>query len=259
MFAIVLLSVSAFAKDYVIGDGDSLQVSVWGNPELSVTITVRPDGKISLPAVGEIKASGLTPADLTRILEKEMTKVVKTPIVTVIVTTMTNYRINVIGRGVTAGVRTLSRETSLLEFLSQLGALDNADLDNAYLVRDGKTIKTGFYNLIEKGDLSQNIALEPNDILFIPDNFANRISVVGAVARPSTIPYREGATIMDAILSVGGFTEFAKENDVEVLRKQDNGERSKISVKAKDLMKGDLGKNVLLMRGDVVVVKESLF
>ncbi|MBI5055405.1 MAG: polysaccharide biosynthesis/export family protein [Nitrospirae bacterium] len=255
----LLISFNVFAKDYVIGGGDSLQISVWGSPELSLVTTVRPDGKIALPALGEIKAAGMTPKELTGVLEKEMTKVIKTPIVTVIVTAMTNYRIFVFGKGVPSGVRTLTRETTLLEFLSQLGSLDNADLVNAYLVRDSKKIKTGFYHLFEKGDFSQDIVLEPDDMVFIPDNFENRINIVGAVVKPGAIPYREGLTILDAVLSVGGFTEFAKENDVEILRKKENGERGKISIKAKDLMKGDLSQNAALLPGDFIVVKESLF
>jgi len=278
---IVLFSSALSARDYVIGDGDSLQISVWGSPELSITTTVRPDGKISIPALGEIKASGLTPMELTAVLKKKFKKIVKTPIVTVIVTNMTNYRIFVFGKGVPAGVVTLNRETTLLEFLSQLGPLDNADLENAYLVRNKKKIKSDFSALFEKGDFSQDIVLEPGDMLFIPDNFDKRISIVGAVANPTTVPYREGLTILDVLLSAGGFTEFAKKNDVIVLRKKAGSRkkdlagdilgsspalilskssgRIKIHVKAKDLMKGDMSKNIQMKPGDVVVVKESLF
>jgi polysaccharide export outer membrane protein len=249
----------AFAKDYVIGEGDTLQISVWGNPELSLGVIVRPDGKISIPAVGEIKASGLTPKELTDVLEKEMARVVKTPIVTVIVTGMTNYQIFVFGNGVPTGVHTLTKETTLLEFLCQLGSLQNADLEKAYLVRDKKIIKTNFYQLFAEGDFSQDIVLEPNDMLFIPDNFEKRITIVGAVNNPTTIPYREGLTILDIILSAGGFTQFAKKNDVMVVRKNENGEEVKKSVRVKDLMKGDLSENIKIMPGDFIIVEESLF
>jgi polysaccharide export outer membrane protein len=157
-------------------------------------------------------------------------------------------------------VHTLAKETSLLEFLAQLGSLENADLGNAYLVRDRKKIKTGFYQLYQKGDFSQDLVLEPNDILFIPDNFEKRISVVGAVKNPGTVNYREGLTFLDVIFAVGGFTEFADENDVEVLRRKEGGERTNISVRAKDLMKkGDISKNITIMPGDFIIVKESLF
>ncbi|MBI5742159.1 MAG: polysaccharide biosynthesis/export family protein [Nitrospirae bacterium] len=255
----IFLTAGAFAGDYVIGGGDALQISVWGSPELSLSTTVRPDGKISIPSLGELKASGLTPKELTGVLERELAKVIKTPIVTVIVTGMTNYRIFVFGKGAVAGVRTLTRETTLLEFLSQLGSMENADMENAYLVRDKKKIMNGFSKLFEKGDFARDIVLEPDDMLFIPDNFDNRVSIVGAVIKPATVPYREGLTVMDVILNAGGFTEFAKESDVEVFRKNESGESSKISVNAKDLMKGDLTRNVAIMPGDVVVVKERLF
>ena len=255
----ILFSFNVYAKDYVIGGGDSLRILVWGSPELSIETTVRPDGKISIPALGEIKASGLTLMELTDVLEKEMVKMVKTPIVTVIVTGITNYRIFVFGKGAPAGVITLSRETTLLEFLSRLGSLDNADLENSYLVRDKKKIKADFSELFEKGDFSQDIVLEPNDMLFIPDNFEKRISIVGSVTNPTTISYREGLTILDIILSAGGFTEFAKENDVKILRKKENGEKMEISVKAKDLMKGDIDENITIEPGDLVIVRESIF
>jgi polysaccharide export outer membrane protein len=255
----LFLSSNVFAKDYIIGGGDSLQISVWGSPELSIETIVRPDGKISLPALGEIKASGLTAMQLTKVLEKEMAKIVKTPIVTVVVTGMTNYRIFVFGRGAPAGVHSLSKKTTLLEFLCQLGPLENADLENAYLVRDKKKIKSGFYELFEKGDFSQDILLEPDDMLFIPDNFEKRISIVGAVNNPTTVTYREGLTIMDIILSAGGFTEFAKKNDVKILRKKEDGNRIEITVRAKELMKGNMDENIIMKPGDFVIVKESMF
>jgi polysaccharide export outer membrane protein len=259
MMFIVLFSTEVFAEDYVIGDGDSLTVSVWGSPELSIQTTVRPDGKISIPALGEVRASGFTPVELKKLLEKEMKKLVKTPIITVIVTSMTNYRIFIIGTGVKTGLITLTRETTLLQLLAQIGPFNNADLKNAYLMRDKKNIKTDFSSLFEKGDSSQDILLKPNDTLFIPDNFEKRISVIGAVNNPSTIQFREGHTILDVILAVGGFTEFANKNSVTILRKNGEEERTEISVKAKDLMKGDLSVNVTMVPGDIVVVRESIF
>ncbi len=255
---IMLCSFNAFSGDYVIGDGDSLNVSVWGSPELSIETTVRPDGKISIPALGEVRASGLTPLELKELLEREMKKLVKTPIVTVIVTNMTNYRIFLIGTGV-SGLITLTRETTLLELLAQIGPFHDADLDNAYLLRDHNKIKTDFSSLFEKGDYSQDITLKPNDTLFIPDNFKKRISIIGAVNNPTTIPYREGYTILDVILAVGGFTEFANKNSVKILRKNGDAERTEISVKAKNLMKGNLSGNVTMVPGDIVVVRESIF
>ncbi len=257
---LLLLYINVSASEYIIGGGDTLQISVWGSPELSSSVTVRPDGKITLPAIGEIKAEGYTPMELTKILEKEFAQVVKKPIVTVKVTSMTNYRIYVIGRGAPPGEHILRRSTTLLQFLSTLGPLENADLKEARLIRRGKVVKKDFYELYEKGNFSLDIQLEPGDIIFIPDNFKKRIRIVGAVQRPTTIPYREGVTILDVILAAGGFNEYAKENSVKILRKKDDGSTVEINVKAKDLMKkGDLSQNVKMMPGDIVVVKEAIF
>jgi polysaccharide export outer membrane protein len=170
-----------------------------------------------------------------------------------------NYQILVLGDGVTSGIHTLTKEATLLKFLAQLGSMQNADLENAYLIRDKKKIKSGFYELFTKGDISQDIVLEPNDILFIPDNFEKRINIVGAVKKPATIPYREGLTILDIILSVGGFTEFAKENEVVIIRKGGNEKRAQRSIRVKDLMKGDFAENITILPGDFIVVKESFF
>jgi len=257
---ILWLCIESYGFDYIIGGGDTLKVSVWGSPELSTSVTVRPDGKITLPAIGEIKVEGHTVAELTRILEKEFVRVVKKPIVTVTVVNMTNYRVYVIGRGTSPGEHILNRETTLLELLATLGPLNNADLKGAKLIRKGKVVKEDFYELYEKGEFTRDIVLEPGDIIFIPDNFKNRISIVGAVQKPMTIPYRDGLTIMDVILSAGGFNEYARENSVKVLRKKDDGSVMEINVRAKDLMKkGDLKENIKMKPGDVVVVKEAIF
>ncbi len=280
-FAITLmLAGSVFADDYVIGDGDTLQVSVWGSPELSITTTVRPDGKISLPAMGEIRASGLTTMELMNLLKEELTKVVKAPNVTVIVMNATNYQIYVIGKGVTPGVVILRRETTLLQFLSQLGNLENADLGKAYLVRDKKKIKEGFSALFEEGDFSQDITLKPDDMIFIPDNFDKRVSIVGEVVKPATMPYRTGLSVLDMIVAAEGFTKYANENNVTILRNYRGGttyvsniinsnmaiiinkkddERMKISIDVKKLMKGDMSENISLLPGDIVVVKDDIF
>jgi polysaccharide export outer membrane protein len=254
----ILFSREVFAKDYVIGGGDVLEISVWGSPELSLSVIVRPDGKISIPALGDIKASGLTPAELKEILEKELSAIVKKPIVTVIVSEMTNYQVIVFGNGTTPGVHTLNKKTTLLEFLSQLGSLENADLSRAYLIRNKQKIKIGFYELFRKGDLSQDIVLEPNDILFIPDNFEKRIRIVGAVRTPTVVPYKEGLTVLDVILAAGGFTEFAKKNDVLLIRNI-KGEEIHRTVRVKDVMEGELSENIEIMPGDFIVVKESFF
>jgi polysaccharide biosynthesis/export protein len=268
-FAVLLLFTGIFSEvsadqGYLIGDEDVLQISVWGNPELNVQVPVRPDGMISFPLAGDVKASGVSPRELKSNLESELSKFVKTPTVSVMVTAINSFKVYVIGEGITlggtnTGVITLRRNTSLMQLLAQVGSLKNADLNSAYILRDEKKLNNDFFRLIMKGDISQDIQLKPNDIIFIPDNFEKRIMVVGAVRNPGIIQYREGLTIVDAILNTGGFTEFAKQNDVLIVRKEGNAMKN-IEARMKDVIKdGDIMKDILLKPGDFIIVKTGIF
>jgi len=245
---------------YVIGDEDVLQISVWGNPELNVQVPVRPDGMISFPLVGDVKARGVSPQELKAFLEKEISKYVKEPTVSVIVTSVNSFKVYVIGEGIAnPGVVTLKRNTSLLQLIAQLGSLKNADLENSFILRDDKKLNIDFSKLVLKGDISQDMQLAPNDTIFIPDNFEKRITVVGEVKNPGTISYREGLTAVDAILNSGGFTEFAKQNDVTIVRKEGDSVKN-IEARLKDVIKnGDTSKDVLLKPGDLIIIKAGLF
>jgi polysaccharide export outer membrane protein len=255
------------SQGYVIGDEDILQISVWGSPELTVQVPVRPDGMISFPPVGDVKTTGLTPLELKAILEKELEKYVKAPVVSVIVTSVNSFKVFVLGEGIraatagatTSGAITFRRNTTLLQLLAQLGSLQNADLNNSFVLRNGKKINVDFYKLVVKGDVSQDIQLSPNDLIFIPDNYEKRIMVVGAVKNPSVIQYREGMTAFDAILSAGGFTEFANQNDVVIVRKEGKEIKS-IEARLKDVVKkGDINADLPLKPGDRVIVKTGIF
>jgi polysaccharide export outer membrane protein len=231
-------------------------ISVWGVPELSGKATVRPDGKITLPAAGEIIASGDSPSNLSKKLTDVLQNFIKKPIVTVTVDQITNNKVYVAGDGVTTGVFNLPGRTTLFKFLCSLGSLEKADLRNAYLIRDGEKQEVDFYDLFFGGDLSRDIGLKSEDILFIPSNERNKVYVVGAVKTPQFLIFRDGMKVLDAILEAGGFDEYADKNDVTIFRK--GGE--KIHIRAKDIIKGkDMGYNVPLKPGDYVAVEESLF
>jgi polysaccharide export outer membrane protein len=270
-------------EGYVIGDEDMLQISVWGNPELTVQVPVRPDGMISVPLIGDIRASGVEPQELKTTLEREYANFVKKPTVSVIVKEINSFKVYVLGEGIksgtggggttpagaasggipaggaASGVITLRRNTTLMQLLAQMGSFRGADLNNAYVLRNGKKLDSDFYKLVEKGDITQDTQLMPNDIIFIPDNFDKRIKVIGAVKTPVIIPFREGLTALDAILIAGGFTDFAKQNDVAVIRKE-GGEMKSIEARLKDVMNdGAVSKDVPLKPGDLVVAKTGLF
>lgn len=256
LFAIPVL---AQAGDYVVGEGDSLDISVWGVKDLNFSVKVRPDGKITVPGLGEVVASGSTPSALQTHLAGRLKELVKNPIVTVTVREITNSKVYIFGGGVKASVYELSRRTSLLQLLCILSELKGADLQRAYLMRNGKKIKTDLKPLFIAGKMEEDLLLESGDALFLPVAEDKSVYVLGAVNVPKAIEFREGLKVMEAILESGGFTKFADQNDVTVRRKKGE-EALSFEVKAKRLFKdGDLSQNIELKAGDYVIVKEGFF
>lgn len=167
------------AADYIIGPGDTVQVFVWRNPELTATVPVRPDGKISTPLVEDMVAVGKTPSKLARDIEAVLGEYVRSPQINVIVTQ--------------------------------------------------------------------------------PASVFSQIKVIGQVANPKSIAYREGLTVLDAVLEVGGLGPFAAGNRAKVVRTE-NGKTREIKVKLSSLVnRGDMKQNIPLQPGDVIVIPESRF
>ncbi|MCX7793587.1 MAG: polysaccharide biosynthesis/export family protein [Thermodesulfovibrionales bacterium] len=259
----------SFDGDYLIGEEDILRISVWGNPEMTAELPVRPDGKISFHLIGDIKVAGRTPMEVKKIIENELSRYIKAPVVSIMVSEINNYKVYVVKqrssspveagtREGSTGVIQLKRKTSLLQLLAQVGSLEDIDFRNSSIIREGKKLIVNLSNLL-KGDLTQDIILKPGDIILLADNFNNRIKVMGAVRNPSLLSYKEGLTVVDAILQCGGFTEFAKQNDVVVVRREE-GRVKKLSVRVGDIMKnGDLEGDLALMPGDIVIVKTGMF
>jgi polysaccharide export outer membrane protein len=163
--------------DYQIGPGDTLQVFVWRNPELSVTVPVRPDGKISTPLVEDMSASGKTPSQLARDMEGVLAEFVRTPQVNVIVTqALSSFSaVKVVGQVRTPQVVPYRKGLRVLDVVLACGGIsDFAAPNRAKIVRTsgGKQteIKLKLNKLLNGGDLDQNIELEPGDVLIVPQS-----------------------------------------------------------------------------------------
>jgi polysaccharide export outer membrane protein len=258
---VLLCTSSVSAADYLIGEGDTLMISVWGEKELTLEAMVRPDGKISFPTVGEVMAANSTVKDLQSTLTGKIGKIVKNPIVTVMVTGITNNKVYLFGGGVNVGIFALTQRTSLLQLLCQIEDVRKADLKRAYVLRRGKKVKEDFFKLYIQGDTTDDIAIESNDIIYIPANVnvSKNVYVMGAVNMPKYVEYRDGLTVMEAILEAGGFTRYANQNETMIYRKE--GARDiTISARMKKLINnGDITQNVRLQPGDYIVVKEGIF
>lgn len=257
--ALLIMPFTTHAGDYVIGEGDVLDVAVWGVKELSFPAKVRPDGKITVPGLGDVSASGQTPAALQSSLTLRLKELVKNPIVTVAVTGISNSKVYIFGGGVKAGVFELLQRSTLLQLLCTLGEVKSADLKKSYLLRNGKKIKEDFHGLFIGGETSGDVQLESGDSLFLPLLLDKSVYVLGAVNTPKAIEYREGLTVMEAILESGGFTKFASQNDTQIRRKEAAADVA-IPVKAKEIIQsGNMEQNVKLKPGDYIIVKESMF
>ena len=170
---------AATAPTYLIGAGDDLRIFVWKNPDLSVDVPVRPDGKISTPLDEDMQAVGKSPMRLARDIEKVLSVYVKSPQVNIIVTK--------------------------------------------------------------------------------PASAFSQVKVIGQVLHPASVPYREGMTVLDAVLAVGGLANFAAGNRAHLVR-MENGKTVEIRVKLDALVNGgDMRQNLPLRPGDVLVVPESRF
>lgn len=260
MAAIMLIMpITCLAGDYAIGEGDMLDISVWGVKELTFPARVRPDGKITVPGLGDVAAAGQTPADLNLSLTARLKGLVKNPVVSVAVTGITNSKVYIFGGGVKSGVFELLQRSTLLQLLCTIGEMKSADLKSAYLLRNGEKIKEDFNGLFINGDTKGDILLESGDSLFIPLLRDKSVYVLGGVNMPKAIEYREGMTVMEALLESGGFTKFASQNDTRI-RRNETGREVSIPVKAKEIIQGgELAQNVKLKPGDYIIVKESIF
>jgi len=259
LFLMIMMATATQAADYIIGEGDGLDIGVWGVKELNFSVKVRPDSKITVPGLGDLVASGLTPEGLQKVLGEKLKELVKDPIVTVTVREITNSKVYIFGGGIKAGVYDLGRRTSLLQLLCSIGETKAADLRRAYLLRKGNKIKVDLHRLFVDGDVSQDVIVESNDSLFIPLLQDKNVYVLGAVNLPKAIEYREGMAVMEAILEAGSFTKFASQNDT-VIRRREGDKENSLPVRAKELIKnGDLSQNLRLKPGDYIIVPEGMF
>jgi polysaccharide biosynthesis/export protein len=165
------------ADDYIVGPGDSLQIFVWRNPELSVTVPVRPDGKISTPLVENMVAVGKSPSKLARDIEVVLSEFVRTPQVNVIVGTAvsTFSQVKVVGQVRQPQGLPYREGLRVLDVVLATGGLtDFAAPNRARIVRqvNGKNVETRVKlgDLLNKGDLRQNIELKPGDVLIVPQS-----------------------------------------------------------------------------------------
>lgn len=167
--------------DYVIGPGDTLAINVWQNPDLSQTVAVRPDGKISTPLVDDLYVSGLTPAQVDAEITKRLSKTIRQPEVSVIMTSFGSKAVYVLGEVPRPGRYPLTGPRTAMEMIAQAGQwLDSGVLNSVMVVRRGWTGRPEIYRVdltqvVKKGDASKDMVLQDGDVVFVPRNFVKRL------------------------------------------------------------------------------------
>lgn len=170
---------AAETSKYIIGPGDTLDVFVWETPELSATVPVRPDGKITTPLVEDVQAVGKTPTQLARDLEAELARYLKRPIVTVTVTEFVGTfreQIRVVGQAAEPQALPYREEMTLLDVMIQVGGLTEFAAGNrAKIIRRHGGQQSEFpvriNDLLNEGDISANVEMNPGDIVIIPESW----------------------------------------------------------------------------------------
>jgi polysaccharide biosynthesis/export protein len=159
-------------SDFVIGAGDVLNIFVWKEAEVSRSVPVRPDGKISLPLVNDVQASGLTALELKKVLEEKLSKFFADPNVTVTVETVNSQKVTVMGEVTGAGPKPLAGPTRVMDILATSGFTPFAKTTKIYILRDvdGKQQRLSFnYKDYIKGkNAEQNILLRNGDTIVVP-------------------------------------------------------------------------------------------
>lgn len=168
----------AVAERYVIGPGDGLQVFVWGHDDLSTVVSVRPDGNISTPLVEDMQAAGKTPTELARDIETRLAEYVRTPTVTIIVQAFVGeyaQQIRVVGAATEPRSLNYRSGMTVLDVIIEVGGLSEfASGNKSKIVRNENgnevVINVRLRDLINRGDMSQNVRMRPGDVLIIPES-----------------------------------------------------------------------------------------
>jgi polysaccharide export outer membrane protein len=164
--------------NYIVGAGDTLNIIVWRNPELSMSVPVRPDGKVSTPLVDELVAQGKTSIEIARDVEKALSKLVRDPVVTIIVTSFIgpySEQIRVVGEAAKPQSLPYKQKMTVLDVMIAVGGLtDFADGNGASITRASegdKRYSVRLKDLVKRGDISANVEMKPGDILIIPQGW----------------------------------------------------------------------------------------
>jgi protein involved in polysaccharide export with SLBB domain len=222
---------AAWQQRFTLGPGDVVNFSLFGQPELNLNdVFIGPDGRISFLQAHNILAAGLTVDELRAKFDEELGKYYRMPRTMITPVSFHSKKYFVLGKVVNRGVFPLDRPLTIVEALARAKGLetgllpdnrsmmDLADLQRSFLMRQGKRVPINLEKLFQEGDLSQNVALEPDDYLYFASANLKQVYVLGEVGLPGPLPYTGNMTAVGAIAARGGFTQRAYKGRVLVIR-----------------------------------------
>lgn len=259
------LAMNVFAQDgtYRLKPDDILRIQVYNEAQIQALTPVGRDGNISAPFLGAVRAQGLTVSELQKELERRFETELKlrSPKVSITIERYREVRASVAGMVGRPNTYVLRPGDTVLTLLSQAGSYvpDRSDLKRATLRRGGSNelIPLDLQALLQ-GDLSQNYVLDDGDELVVPEDTRNTLVVEGAVNFPNQFVYREGMRLSDALaLARGDVSGRSKKSEILILREKQGAPGQFYRIKANYVRfqnNNDFQQNVLLQRGDVVIV-----
>ncbi len=246
-----------------LGPGDVLRFQLYGNPNMTrEDVPVDPDGHVSYLEAENVDASGLTVDELRDRVNDALGKFRRTPQVYVTPVSYHSMRYYILGSVMQRGVYSLDRPITIIEAVARAhgfetsvsrgNVVESTDFAHSFLVRGGHRVQVDFEKLFEHGDLTQNVALEPDDYLYFPAAAAGAVYVLGEVRSPGPVAYDPETSVIGAIAGRGGFTELAWKQRVLVVRGS-GAQPEAFRVNAYGALEGK-GTNLALQPGDVVYV-----
>ena len=214
---------------YEIHPGDTFTLSVYNQPSLTCSLLIAPDGTSSLPLVGILKLGGLNLEDASQLIQYRLTRYLRDPLVTLTPTSMSGFYFTIAGRVNGPGNYPVSiGQTKLLDAFALSGGLqvgvfhgdsvELADLDNAFIKRNGKKLPVNFKKLIYEGDDLHNIPLLSGDYIYIPSTMSGSVIFLGEVNDNSYVGFHEGLTLVQGLAYVGGIVSNSHSSYVKVIR-----------------------------------------
>jgi polysaccharide export outer membrane protein len=261
-------AIALAADDYRIQRDDVLQITVVEDPNLSRETVVAQDGTINLPVVGTITVRGMTTGEVAEKIRTALIEAqyLRDPHVSISLKVINRPRVAVLGMVLRPGTYEFKEGETVMHAISMAGSFDpdRARLQDAVLRRkraDGteETIPLDLEKLFFKGDMSQNYRLQPDDVIFIPEDVVNRVYVLGKVVRPGLYPWKSSTTVLEAINRAGGQQEKGTLSRVYIIRPNPNApdKPQRIEVNLLKLIdKGDTSQDIALQPGDTVYVPE---